>query len=50
MVTKTAGRVLDALATLHIAERTKKTDATNSPDQWSQPNGSASIGPSHERK
>lgn len=34
MITKTAGRVLDDLALLHITERTKKTDADNSPDLW----------------
>ena len=34
MVTKTAGRVLDDLALLGIAERSKKTKADNSPDLW----------------
>lgn len=35
MVTKTAHRVLDDLALLGIATRTKKSDADNSPDLWS---------------
>jgi hypothetical protein len=35
MVTKTASRILDDLALLHIVERTKKTDAENSPNLWS---------------
>jgi hypothetical protein len=34
MVTKTAHRVLEDLALLGIAERSKKTDADNSPDLW----------------
>lgn len=34
MVTKTAHRVLDDLALLGIATRTKKSDADNSPDLW----------------
>ena len=34
MVTKTASRVLDDLALLGIAERTKKSAADNSPDMW----------------
>jgi hypothetical protein len=34
LVTKTASRVLDDLAMLNIARRTKKTDAGNSPDLW----------------
>ena len=35
MVTKTAHRVLDDLALLGIASRTKKSDADNAPDLWS---------------
>jgi hypothetical protein len=34
MVTKTTHRVLDDLALLGIADRTKKTNADNSPDLW----------------
>ncbi|WP_373234862.1 DUF3854 domain-containing protein [Mycobacterium marinum] len=34
LVTKTAHRLLDDLALLEIAERTKKTEADNSPDLW----------------
>jgi len=34
LVTKTAGRQLDDLALLGIADHTKKSDADNSPDLW----------------
>ena len=34
MVTKTAHRTLDDLALIGIADRSKKTDADNSPDLW----------------
>jgi len=45
MVTKTAARILDDLALLHIVERSKKTDADNSPNCGRQLNGCASTGP-----